>query len=51
MTLAGINALIKVTQERVARLRAAGDYAGACQAGETLSGLFAQRSRLQEQAG
>jgi hypothetical protein len=46
MTLAGINALIKVTQERAARLRAAGDQAGANQAGQTLSNLFAQRNSL-----
>lgn len=48
MNAAAINALIKVTQERVARLRSQGDYEGASQANETLRGLFEQRSRLQQ---
>ena len=47
MTLAGINALIKVTQERAARLRAAGDQAGANQASQTLGSLYEQRNSLQ----
>jgi hypothetical protein len=50
MTLAGVNALIKVTQERVARLRSQGDYAGASQANSLLNSLFAQRTSLQQQA-
>jgi hypothetical protein len=50
MTLAAINALIKVTQERVARMRAAGDYAGAGQANITLSSLFDARNQAQKAA-
>jgi hypothetical protein len=50
MTLAGIEALIKVTQQRVASLRSKGDHAGASQASQTLSSLFEQRNTLRQAA-
>jgi len=48
--LAGLEALIKITQERVARLQAAKDYAGANAARETLASLFEQRNSIRQAA-